>query len=79
MIHNDYAFLKDVSNIVILNYCAFLELVQLKKIKIGRDLGTHLEIVQGLSPDDEVIVNPSDSLASGQKVKVEDAQNEKSR
>ncbi len=53
--------------------------VALKKIKIGRDLGTRLEIVQGLSPNDEVIVNPSDSLASGQTVKVEAAQNEKSK
>jgi RND family efflux transporter MFP subunit len=51
--------------------------VELKKIKIGKDLGTHLEITQGLSPDDRVIVNPSDSLASGQRVRIRPSQNEK--
>ena len=52
-------------------------LVELKKIKIGRDLGTQLEITQGLSLDDRVIVNPSDSLAAGQKVKIRPSQEEK--
>ena len=51
--------------------------VELKKIKIGTDLGTHLEITQGLSPDDRVIINPSDSLASGQIVKIQPSQNDK--
>ncbi len=51
--------------------------VKLKKIKIGKDLGTHLEIVQGLSPTDQVIVNPSSSLATGQTVKVQGSQDEK--
>src|SRR5580692_8158379 len=37
---------------------------------IGKDLGTQLEIAQGLSPDDRVIINPSDSLASGQIVRI---------
>lgn len=48
--------------------------VKLKKIKIGKDLGTHLEIVQGLLPDDQVILNPSSSLATGQTVKVQGSQ-----
>ena len=51
--------------------------VTLKKVKIGKDLGTHLEIVQGLSPVDQVIVNPSSNLADGQTVKVRGSQNEK--
>jgi RND family efflux transporter MFP subunit len=51
--------------------------VELKKIKIGRDLGTQLEIVQGLSLDDRVIINPADSLAAGQRVKVRPPQEEK--
>ena len=51
--------------------------VKLKKVKIGKDLGTHLEITEGLSPEDRVIVNPSDSLASGQIVRVRPSQNEK--
>jgi len=51
--------------------------VELKKIKIGRDLGNQLEVTQGLSVDDRIIVNPSDSLAAGQKVKVRPTQEEK--
>jgi RND family efflux transporter MFP subunit len=50
--------------------------VKLKKIKIGKDLGTHLEIVQGLLPDDQVILDPSSSLANGQTVKVRGSQKE---
>jgi hypothetical protein len=53
--------------------------VELKKMKIGKDLGTHLEIAQGLSPDDRVIINPSDSLASGQIVRIRPSQNEKNQ
>jgi RND family efflux transporter MFP subunit len=51
--------------------------VELKKIKIGRDLGNQLEVTQGLNFDDRIIVNPSDSLAAGQKVKVRSTQEEK--
>jgi RND family efflux transporter MFP subunit len=51
--------------------------VELKKIKIGRDLGTQLEVVQGLSLDDRVVVNPSDSLAAGLKVKIRPSPEEK--
>ena len=51
--------------------------VELKKIKIGRDLGNQLEVTQGLTLDDRIIVNPSDSLTAGQKVKVRPAQEEK--
>jgi RND family efflux transporter MFP subunit len=51
--------------------------VELKKIKIGRDLGNQLEVTQGLNFDDRIIVNPSDSLAAGQKVKVRPTQEEK--
>jgi membrane fusion protein, multidrug efflux system len=51
--------------------------VELKKIEIGKDLGTYLEIAQGLAPDDRLIINPSDSLVSGQIVRIRPAQNEK--
>jgi RND family efflux transporter MFP subunit len=51
--------------------------VEMKKIKIGKDLGTHLEVTQGLSADDQVIVNPSDSLASGQSVRARPLQSAK--
>src|SRR5258707_10713265 len=45
--------------------------VHIKKIKIGRDLGGELEIVSGLLPTDQVVVNPMDSLAEGTLVHVE--------
>jgi RND family efflux transporter MFP subunit len=44
--------------------------VTLEKVRIGKDLGTQLEVVQGLSPGDQVIVNPSSSLTTGQTVRV---------
>jgi multidrug efflux pump subunit AcrA (membrane-fusion protein) len=45
--------------------------VHLQKITIARDLGTKLEISDGLKEDDSVIVNPSDSLTDGQKVNID--------
>jgi RND family efflux transporter MFP subunit len=36
----------------------------------GHDFGDQIEIVAGLTQNDQVIVNPSDSLLSGQSVKV---------
>ena len=41
--------------------------VHLKSIKIGRDMGTKLEITEGVDMNDQLIVNPSDSLTDGQK------------
>ena len=48
-----------------------------RKITIGRDLGTKLEITDGLKEDDNVIINPSDSLADGQQVNVDTSQENK--
>jgi membrane fusion protein, multidrug efflux system len=42
--------------------------VQLRAISIGRDYGTTLEILAGISPEDRVVINPSDSLEDGQVV-----------
>jgi RND family efflux transporter MFP subunit len=36
----------------------------------GHDFGAEIEIVAGLNADDQVVVNPPDSLVSGQNVKV---------
>jgi hypothetical protein len=44
--------------------------VEIRKVQIGKDLGTRLEIVKGVSPTDQLIVNPSDSLSDGMKVHV---------
>jgi RND family efflux transporter MFP subunit len=43
---------------------------QLVPIKIGRDFGATVEVVAGLQPTDQVIVNPSDSLTSDTPVQV---------
>jgi RND family efflux transporter MFP subunit len=43
---------------------------ELVPITIGRDFGATVEVVSGLQPIDEVIVNPSDSLISGSPVQV---------
>ena len=44
--------------------------VEVHTVKVGRDFGQTLEIVEGINPGDRVIVNPPDSLASGMTVKV---------
>lgn len=43
---------------------------QVIPVTIGRDYGSKLEIVQGLLPNDSVILNPADSLVSGTPVHV---------
>ena len=47
--------------------------MQLRPINIGRDYGATLEILGGVSPDDQVVVNPADSLEDGQQVNVAQA------
>ena len=44
--------------------------VHLRPITIGRDFGASLEILGGITPDEQVIINPSDSIEEGQKVRV---------
>jgi len=44
--------------------------VQLVPITIGRDYGDRVEVLTGLSPADQVIVNPSDSLITGTAVRL---------
>lgn len=44
--------------------------VQLKTVTIGRDLGDRVQISAGLTPADQVIDNPPDSIQSGDKVQV---------
>jgi RND family efflux transporter MFP subunit len=43
---------------------------ELVPITIGRDFGATVEVVTGLQPTDQVIVNPSDSLTSGSQIRV---------
>jgi RND family efflux transporter MFP subunit len=44
--------------------------VQLVPISIGHDYGNTVEVTAGLSPQDQVVVNPSDSLVSGTRVEI---------
>lgn len=44
--------------------------VQLVPVTIGMDAGANVEISSGLTKADAVILNPSDSLASGQEVQI---------
>jgi len=44
--------------------------VHLKAISIGRDYGTKVEILGGLDANDQIVVNPADSLEDGQEVNI---------
>src|ERR1700674_4448232 len=44
----------------------------LKPLTIGRDYGTALEVLQGLDPNDWMVLNPADSLEDGQEVRVKE-------
>src|SRR4030081_1522923 len=44
--------------------------VVLKSVKLGRDLGDSVEVLAGLTPSDRIINNPSETLASGDTVRV---------
>src|SRR5712691_5165866 len=44
----------------------------LKSLTIGRDYGTTLEVLQGLDPNDWIVLNPADSLEEGQEVHVKE-------
>ena len=46
--------------------------VQLRSIQIGRDYGTSLEILGGITAEDRIIINPADSLEEGQVVRISD-------
>ncbi len=42
--------------------------VELAPVTLGRDYGDKVEVVSGLHPQDAVIVNPNDSIVSGEQV-----------
>jgi len=43
---------------------------ELVPVKIGRDYGKSVEVVEGLHPSDAIILDPADSLVSGTAVRV---------
>jgi len=44
--------------------------IRLKAISIGRDFGTRIEILSGLDANDQIVLNPADSIEEGQEVNV---------
>jgi membrane fusion protein, multidrug efflux system len=44
--------------------------VEMHTVRLGRDFGQTVEIVEGIKAGDHVIMNPADSLASGMTVRV---------
>jgi RND family efflux transporter MFP subunit len=42
----------------------------IKSIHVGRDLGTQVEVLSGLTPSDRVIDSPPDSLLAGEKIRL---------
>jgi len=48
-------------------------------VKIGRNYGQNVEVLDGLTPADEVVLNPSDSLTEGDQVAVAPPQKGKAK
>src|SRR5579864_4246606 len=44
--------------------------IELTELTPGHDFGSQIEVVAGLKADDQVVVNPPDSLVSGQQVNI---------
>lgn len=44
--------------------------VSLKTVSLGRDFGTEIEILSGISQSDQIVDNPADSLEDGDEVRV---------
>jgi RND family efflux transporter MFP subunit len=44
--------------------------VALTTVTPGHDFGSQIEIVSGLQPDDQVVINPPDSIVAGQQVQI---------
>jgi RND family efflux transporter MFP subunit len=42
----------------------------MKPLTIGRDFGTAVEVLDGISPSDSVVINPPDALQQGEQVKI---------
>jgi membrane fusion protein, multidrug efflux system len=42
--------------------------IHLKKLAIGRDFGNALEVLEGIEPGDNIVVNPPDALEQGEPV-----------
>ena len=50
--------------------------VHLKAVTIGRDFGTTVEILTGVEAEDQIVLNPADSLEEGQQVRISSGKSE---
>jgi hypothetical protein len=44
--------------------------IVMKVVTAGHDLGDRIEIVHGVTAEDAVVMNPPDSIAPGEKVRI---------
>lgn len=44
--------------------------VVMKSVRLGRDLGTQIEVTDGVTADDQVVIAPSDSMTDGIQVRI---------
>jgi multidrug efflux pump subunit AcrA (membrane-fusion protein) len=44
--------------------------LNLKKLVIGRDFGASVEVLQGITPEDNIVINPPDALEQCEQVNV---------
>ena len=51
--------------------------VQLRKVKLGRDLGTQIEILSGISEKELIVTNPTDAMRDGVSVNMKVAEPDK--
>jgi multidrug efflux pump subunit AcrA (membrane-fusion protein) len=53
--------------------------IRMQRLTIGRDFGTSVEVLAGLSQEDAVVINPPDSLEAGESVVVKSSNPQPSR
>jgi RND family efflux transporter MFP subunit len=53
--------------------------VELRPVRLGRNLGTDVEVLAGLTPNDRVVDSPPDSLANNEVVRIEGASAQKAK
>lgn len=63
-------FRQDGPRVAVLNEDQSLSL---KPVKLGRDLGRSVEVVEGLSEGDAVVLNPPDTVLAGERVRAQEA------
>lgn len=50
--------------------------LSLRPVKLGRDLGRSVEVIEGLSADEAVVLNPPDTIQAGERVRASEAPKE---